>query len=310
VAAALTLGLAPAGAAATPIVVTDDAGRTVVLPDRPGRVVSLAPSNTEMLYALGLGDRLVAVNEWSDYPPEARTKVQLRGIRPSLEHLLSLRPDLVLAVPGVGEAPSELGPYGIPVLVLAPRDLEGVYRNIELLGAVLRVPDSARALTRALRGRVAAVRARVAGARRPRVFYEVDGVDPVRPFTAGPGTFVHELLELAGAENVAAAARGAWPQLSLEQLLKMDPEIVLLGDTLGVNHPQTPEMVLRRPGWERLTAIRRRAVRTVDGTLVTRPGPRIAGGLEAMARAVHPNLFGDPRPATRDPGQSVGGAGR
>jgi len=277
--------------AAAPLTATDDLGRVVRLSGPPARLISLAPSNTEIIYALGFEDRLVAVNEWSDYPPEARSKVQLRGIRPNLEHLLALRPDLVLSVAGMADLAAQLEAHGIPVLVLAPRDLEGVYRDIELVGAVMGAPERARAAAAALRGRVAAVRARVAGARRPRVFYEVDAADPVRPFTAGPGTFVHELLELAGADNVAAGARGAWPQISLEQLLKADPEIIILGDTIGVHNPQTPEMVLRRPGWERVTAIRRRAIRAVDGTLVTRPGPRIAEALEALARAIHPDRF-------------------
>ena len=138
---------------------------------------------------------------------------------------------------------------------------------------------------------MAGVRAWVDGARRPRVFYEVDGVDPVRHFTAAPGSFIHELLELAGAENVAADAQGPWPQLSLEQLIKMDPEMIILGDTTGVYHAQTPERVLRRPGWEQITAVRRRAVYAVDGTLVSRPGPRIVEGLEALARIIHPDRF-------------------
>jgi iron complex transport system substrate-binding protein len=184
--------------------------------------------------------------------------------------------------------------------VLAPQNLEGVYRGIARLGAVLGASQRARAITRGMRDRVAGVRARVAGARRPRVFYEVDGTDPVRPFTAGPGTFIHELLELAGAENVAAGAQGAWPQISLEQVLKADPEIIILGDAIAVSAPQTPEMVARRPGWEQVTAVRRRAIHAVDGNLVSRPGPRLVGGLEALARLLHPDRFSDPRPATRD----------
>ena len=296
-------GLPAAASAAAPIAVTDDAGRTVRLPGAPSRVVSLAPSHTEAVYAMGLGDRLVAVNEWSDYPPEARAKPQVRGLRPSLEQIVALRPDLILFVGGMGDLVSQFEAQGLPVLVLAPRDLEGVYHGIDLLGAALGAPERARAITRAMRGRVAAVRARVAGARRPRVFYEVDAADPVRPFTAGPGTFIHELLELAGAENVAAGARGAWPQISLEQILRADPEIIILGDAIAVNNPQTPETVLRRPGWEWVTAVRRRAIHAVDGNLVSRPGPRIVEGLEALARMLHPDRFADPRPATRNPGR-------
>ena len=281
----------PVVSAATTVVVTDDLGRAVRLASPPARVVSIAPSNTENLYALGAGDRLVAVNEWSDYPPEARRKPQIRGMRPSLEQLVALRPELILLMNGMEDLISQYEGRGMSVLVIAPRDLAGVYRDIELLGDVMKVPVQARALTRAMQDRVAGVRARVDGARRPRVFYEVDGVDPVRPFTAAPGSFIHELLELAGAENVAADAQGPWPQLSLEQLIKMDPEMIILGDTTGVYHAQTPERVLRRPGWEQITAVRRRAVYAVDGTLVSRPGPRIVEGLEALARIIHPDRF-------------------
>ncbi|HEY7677512.1 MAG TPA: ABC transporter substrate-binding protein [Candidatus Methylomirabilis sp.] len=287
---ALVFGL-PAAASAAAVVVTDDAGRTVRLPAVPERVVSLAPGETEIVYALGRGERLVAVNEWSDFPPEALAVPRVRGIRPSLEQMVALRPDLILFVGGMGDVVSQFEAQGLPVLVLAPRNLEGVYRGIERLGAVLGAPERARAIARGMRDRVAGVRARLAGARRPRVFYEVDGTDPVRPFTAGPGTFIHELLELAGGENVAAGAQGAWPQISLERLLKADPEIIILGDAIGVNNPQTAEMVMRRPGWEQVTAVRRRAIHAVDGNLAGRPGPRLVEGLEALARIIHPERF-------------------
>ena len=289
----VSAAVASAAAPASSIAVTDDAGRVVRLPGPPARVVSLAPSHTEIFYALGVDDRLVAVNEWSDYPPAARAKPQVHGVYPSLEQIVALRPDLILLW-GTGDLLARFEASGIPVLVLAPRNLEGVYRNIELAGLVMDVLDRARSVTKAMRDRVAAVRARVAGARRPRVFYEVDGADAVRPFTAGPASFIHELLELAGAENVAASARGAWPQLSLEQILKADPEIIVLGDAIAVNHPQTPEMVMRRPGWERVEAVRRRAIFPVDGNLVSRPGPRIVEGLEALARIIHPARFAAP----------------
>jgi iron complex transport system substrate-binding protein len=302
--AILLSGVPAAASGAAAIVVTDDAGRTVRLPGVPSRVVSLAPGETEIVYALGRGERLVAVNEWSDFPPEALAKPRVRGIRPSLEQMVALRPDLILFVGGMGDLVSQFEAQGLPVLVLAPQNLEGLYHGIERLGAVLGASERARAITQGMRDRVAGVRARVAGARRPRVFYEVDGTDPVRPFTAGPGTFIHELLELAGAENVAAGARGAWPQISLEQVLKADPEIIILGDAIAVNTPQTPEMVTRRPGWEQVTAVRRRAIHAVDGNLVSRPGPRLVEGLEALARLLHRDRFSDQRRATRDLGRA------
>lgn len=311
-AAVLVMGLLapPLALASVPIAVTDDAGRTVRFARAPTRVISLAPSHTEAMYALGAEQRLVAVNEWSDYPPAARSKPKVHGVLPSLEQVVALHPDLILLW-GVGDLLVRFEATGIPVLVLAPRNLEGVYRNIEVLGVVLGVPERAHTVTDGIRARVAAVRGRVTGVRRPRVYYEVDATDGVRPFTVGPASFIHELLDLAGGENVAAAAIGMWPQLSLEQVLKADPEIIILGDAVAVNNPQTPEMVMRRPGWDRLTAVRRRAIFIVNGNVVSRPGPRIAEGLEALARIIHPERFGaargsdrsrGPRPAARSGG--------
>ena len=286
-----TTAIAATASPAAPIAVRDDAGRTVSFPQIPTRIVSLAPSQTEILFVLGLGDRLVAVNEWSDYPAEARSKPQVRGLRPSLEQLVSLRPDLILTVGGMADVVSQFEEGGLPVLVLAPRSVVDAYRNIETLAKLMRVPGRGRAVIEAIREKVADVRTRVGSARRPRVYYEVDAADPVRPFSAGPGTIIHELLLLAGSENVAGTARVLWPQLSLEQLLRADPEIIILGDAINVNVPQTPEMLMRRPGWEGLTAVRRRAIRPVDGAVISRPGPRIGDGLEALARAIHPDRF-------------------
>ncbi len=297
---------APGASAATPIAATDDAGRTVHFTRPPNRVIALAPSHAEVMYALGVENRLAAVNEWSDYPPAARSKPQIHGVHPSLEQIVALQPDLILLW-GRGDLLARFEASGIPVLVLAPRNLEGVYRNVELLGSVMDVPERARRVTMAMRARAAAVRARVAGARRPRVFYEVDATDPVRPFTVGPTSFIHELLELAGGVNVAAAAKGVWPQISLEQILKADPEIIILGHEVAMNNPQTPEMVMHRPGWDRVTAVRRGSIHIVDGRLVSRPGPRIVEGLEALARVMHPDRFPAGRSGAVGKGRGDGG---
>jgi iron complex transport system substrate-binding protein len=287
---ALLLAVAiPAGAAT--LTLLDDAGRSVVLNGPPDRIVALAPSNTEILFALGAEDRIVAVDQWSDHPPAAKTKPRISPFSPSLEQIVKLRPDLILAAPGSAEPVLRLDRQGVKVLVLAPRTLEDVYRNILLIGRIVEAQGRAKRLVDAMRRRVAAVLAKVQGAPRPKVFVELDASDPIRPFTAGPGSFVDLLVQLAGGVNVAASSRTAWPQFSLEELLRADPDMIILADELVTMNPQTPETVARRPGWNLLRAVGRGAMYSINAELISRPGPRIVEGLELMARRLHPNRF-------------------
>ena len=149
----------------------------------------------------------------------------------------------------------------------------------------------ASSLVEAMKARIAAVEAKVKGAARARVFYEVDATDPSKPYTAGPGSFIDNLVTKAGGQNIFSDAEAAYPQVGLESVVARDPEVVLLGDSLVPYNPQTPAMVAARSGWGQVTAVKRGAVLPVDGDLTTRPGPRIVEGLEAIAKALHPELF-------------------
>ncbi|MBF8280122.1 MAG: Periplasmic binding protein [candidate division NC10 bacterium] len=257
----------------------------------PDRIVALAPSNTEILFALGAEDRIVAVDQWSDHPPAAKTKPRISPFSPSLEQIVKLRPDLILAAHGSAEPVLPLDRQGVKVLVLAPRTLEDVYRNILLIGRIVEAEGRAKRLVDAMRRRVAAVLAKVRGAPRPKVFVELDASDPIRPFTAGPGSFVDLLVQLAGGVNIAASSRTAWPQFSLEELLRADPDMIILADELVTMNPQTPQTVARRPGWSLLRAVGRGAIYSINAELISRPGPRIVEGLELMARRLHPDRF-------------------
>lgn len=289
VVAALQLVVAPvAGAART---VIDDAGRAIVLTRIPERIVTLAPSNTEILFALGVGDRIVAVDQWSDYPPAARTRPRIAPFAPSLEQILKLQPDLIVATHGSVEPVLPLERQGIRILVFAPRTLDDIYRNILTMGQIVDAGSRAQRLVREMRQRVMAVLEKVRGAPRPTVFVELDGADPSRPFTAGPGSFIDVLIRLAGGINIAASARLPWPQWSLEELIRTDPDLIVLGDALVPVNPQTPDAVARRAGWQRLGAVRRGAIHAVDAALISRPGPRIVEGLEQLARLLHPHRF-------------------
>jgi iron complex transport system substrate-binding protein len=279
----------PAGAAT--LTLLDDVGRSVIMNGPPKRIVALAPSNTEILFALGAEDRIVAVDQWSDHPPAAKTKPRISPFSPSLEQIVKLRPDLILAAHGSAEPVLPLDRQGVKVLVLAPRTLEDVYRNILLIGRIVEAEGRAKRLVDAMRRRVAAVLAKVRGAPRPKVFVELDASDPIRPFTAGPGSFVDLLVQLAGGVNVAASSRTAWPQFSLEELLRADPDMIILADELVTVNPQTPQTVARRPGWSLLRAVDRGAMYSINAELISRPGPRIVEGLELMAKRLHPDRF-------------------
>ena len=279
----------PADAASLTIV--DDAGRSVTLDGPPKRIMALTPGNTEILFALGAEDRIVAVDQWSDFPPAAKAKPHVASFNPSLEQVVRFSPDLILSTHGGAEPLLPLERHGIRVMVFAPRTLDDIYRNILLIGRIVNAERRAEGLIRAMRQRVAAVVAKVRDAPRPKVFIEFDGSDPSRPFTAGPGSFIDVLVQLAGGTNVAAGSRTAWPQFSLEELIRADPDLIILSDALAPMNPQTPELVARRPGWSHLRAVRRGTIFPIDSDLISRPGPRIVEGLELLAELLHPDRF-------------------
>lgn len=270
-----------------PARVTDDAGRQVVVAAPPGRIISIAPSNTEILFALGLDDRVVAVDQYSNYPATASRKPQLGSyVKPDLEQIVAASPDLVLAtaVHAKTVVPA-LEDRGITVFVVDAKNLDEVFNRIRRVGRITGQDVQAATLVGALRDRADAVATGVAGARRPRVFFELSP----QLHTAGPGSFVDDLIGRAGGQNIAGDAATQWPQISQEALVQKDPEVVLLAyDATGV----TPETALVRPGWGRLSAVQQRRVRAIDPDLTTRPGPRVVDGLEAIARALHPDRFG------------------
>jgi iron complex transport system substrate-binding protein len=274
-----------------PVTITDDLGRSVRVEKLPQRIVSTAPSNTEILFALGLNDRIVAVTDFCDYPEEARAKPKIGGTKPSVEKIVSFAPDLVVASTiNPQDLIQQLESSRIPVVVWGPKDFAGIMRNIEQTGVITGTVERAKRITAGMRDRIDAVAAQARQATaKPRVFFEVDATDPSKPFTAGPGSFVDAMITLAGGQNIAAGASSQWPQFSLEELVKADPEIIILSDyAYGV----TPESVAKRPGWENLSAVKRGAIKPIeDPNIVVRPGPRIVDGLELLARFIQPDVF-------------------
>lgn len=279
-------------AAAYPLTLTDDAGRQLTLAAPPQRIVSLAPSNTEIVCALGACASLVGVTDFDDFPAEV-TEIDkvVVSAQVDVEKVVAAEPDLVIAA-GNELTPStvirQLDDLGLAVLVLYPETLDEIYADIELVGAALDARAAAAELAVVLEARVAAVEARLAGADRPRTFYEV-GVFGGTIYTAGEGSFLASLLEIAGADPITGDAVST--SIQLEDLVLADPELILLGDA-AYDASVTPASVADRPGWGEMTAVRDgRTAAFLDDLVVTRPGPRVVDGLEALARAIHPELF-------------------
>jgi iron complex transport system substrate-binding protein len=287
----------PATPAPTPtaqtIDLTDGLGRGVHLEAPAARVVSLAASNTEILYAIGAGPQVVGRDEFSDYPTEAKSLPTVGGSYGgySYETIVSLKPDLVLAAEiNTPEQVKALDDLKVKVYYLKnPVDMDGLYQNLEIVGQLTGHVAEAQQLSESLKARVKAVQDKIAPlSSRPTVFYELDGSNPAAPYTFGPGTFMNMLIELAGGTNVGSTLDAQWAQMSLEALLVQNPSIILLGDAAyGV----TPESLATRPGWEKLAAVQNNQIFTIDDNLISRPGPRQVDGLEALAKIFHPEVF-------------------
>ena len=275
-----------------PIMLTDSLGHIITLEAAAQRIISLAPSNTEILYGIGAGSQLVGRDEFSDYPPEV-TEVQSIGSgfgELSPEPIVALEPDLVLAA---GITPEEhvqtLLDIGLLVFVLAdPTDFEGIYANILQVGVLTGHQAEANALVDEMKTRVEAVVAAVEGAEPPTVFYEVDGTDPTAPWTTGTGTFQQLMFDLARGENISADIQG-WAQLSLEEIVDRDPAVIIFGTAPFV--PTSVETLSARAGWGEISAVAAGQVYGVNTDWTDLPGPRLVDGLEAIARILHPDRF-------------------
>jgi iron complex transport system substrate-binding protein len=273
-----------------PVEVVDSLGRKVTLARLPERIVSLAPSNTEILHAVGAARQVIAGTTFDNYPPEARSHASIGGMTPksiNLESLSALRPDLVLATSGVQEPIiSPLERLGLTVVALDATDFAGVAHNIRMVGRLTgHVADADRLADRFL-DRVAAVGRRVASrtSPRPRVLYLLRE-DPL--MTAGPGTFIGQMIEAAGGLNVFGDVTTRFPRPSEEEILARAPDVILLTygamNTGSQDNDARRRAIRARAGWDRIPAIRENRIAFIQEDLVSRPGPRLVDGLEAAA---------------------------
>jgi len=271
-----------------PLSVTDDRGKTLTLTSGPRRIVSLAPSATEIVFALGAGDRLVAVDDFSDFPAEVKAIPHIGGFRTSPETVVSYKPDLILAISS-GNLPAQLDALSQPLFIFDPTDIDGVYRNIATVGTMLDRAEAAQKLVADMRARIDAVaKTAKTAATQPRVLHEVDSTNPAQLFVAGPHNFIDSMITIAGGVNVFGDATVKYPKVTPEQIVSRNPDVIVLADA---RFGATPEMVRARPGWSVIAAVKQNAIYPIDDNLVSRPGPRLVQGFEAYIRLIHPELF-------------------
>lgn len=286
-------GSSPNAARSAPaLAVRDDAGRLVVLSAPAHRVISLVPAQTGIIKRLAGAGVLAARTVWDTDPDLASLPHTENALAPSVEWLAALHPDLVIAWPDrdARDLIARLAALGIPVYASATQSLADIDSAIARLGVLLGQEARADSLRAGIRAGLDAVRARVAGAPRPAVLYAV-AVDP--PLAAGNGTWIGELLALAGGRNSFADLRTLWPQVSLEEIVRRQPEVIIR----PVEDPGTDVLaeLRRRPGWRELPAVRAGRVHAVDANLLNRPGAEVGEAALVLARAIHPDRFPGPR---------------
>ena len=280
--AALTLALATSALATTyPLTITDDLGRKVTIKAEPRRVVSVLPSSTETLCAISACDRLVGVDDFSNHPPQVNTLPKVGGLyNPNIEAMVALKPDLVI-VSKYGKLVEPLERAGITVLAVNPETYDEVFTKTLTLGTVMNRETQAKNLVTRMRADIARVEILTKHARKVKTYFEIDPA----PYSIGPNSFMGVLLTKAGAENIIPAELGDFPKISPELIVQKNPALILGVDLATAK---------ARPGWQNVTAVRTGRVVSIPAELndmLVRPGPRLAQGLRALAKIIHPNLF-------------------
>lgn len=276
-------------------------GPAIDLPAPPQRIVSLAPSLTETLFALGVGERVIGVTRYCAHPPEVRDLPRVGGhLDPSYEAIVALRPDLVVLIPSSEASERRLRSLGIPALCVDQHDVDGVLHSISILAEACGVPGRGAELRRDIERRLAEVARSAAGRERPRtvvvVGHEIGGGAVRSVWAAGPETFYDGVLELAGGVNAVDNGMVRYPELSREGLAALDPDVVI--DVVAGVEERGTDIERIRGGWralDELRAVREGRVRVLEGDLMVVPGPRLPEMVAAVAEALHPGRPAEPR---------------
>jgi iron complex transport system substrate-binding protein len=280
------------------LTLVDDHGYVLNLTSYPNRIVSLAPSNTEILFAIGAGDKVVGVTDYCNYPYNFSAWIEAGNLTsvgdywtPNIETIVALGPDLILAAFAQEDVVNNLRGMGCKVLVLDPDNIDDILKDVVLLGRATDRNIEAAILVNNLRHRIDAVVSKVAGATStPKVYYEV-WYDPL--WSVGSGSWEHELIEKAGGINIFADQSLKYFEVSSEALIERNPNIMIfpLGHGAGSPFWGSFDQVKARPGWDATSAVQDDRLYTIDADIVSRPGPRIVDALETLAEIIHPELF-------------------
>jgi len=279
--------------AAFPITATDAVGNEITIEEEPERIVSMIPSNTEIVFALGLGEKIVGVSDFDNYPEEVQNIEKIGGQEFNVEKIISLQPNLVLAhESGLNiseEGLNQLRDVGIQVFVVEDaKSFEQVYKTIETIGSLTGASEKAEEIVSNMKKKIAEIEEKVANIKeedQARVFMEVSGEPTI--YTAGKGTFMDEMLNIIRADNVIEEE--GWPQVTEEAIIEANPDVIIT--TYGYYVPDAADKILNRKGWETVSAIQNKRVYDVNSDLVVRPGPRLVEGVEELAKYIYPEIF-------------------
>ncbi|MFJ5563761.1 ABC transporter substrate-binding protein [Lysinibacillus xylanilyticus] len=273
-----------------PVTITDATGKDITLEESPEKIVSLIPSNTEILFGLGLNDEIVGVTDNDDYPAEATKKDKVGGMDYNVEKIIALSPDIVFAhASGMGNskgAIEQLEAAGVKVFVVADaKNFNETYTTIEQLGQATGKLEEAKKIVANMKAKVKEIETKLDGVEPKKVF--VESSDEPQIYTTGKGTFMNEMLEMIHAENVAADVND-WYQIDAEQIITKNPDVIVV----AYNYvPDILKKIPQRAGFETITAVKNKAIVQVDENITNRQGPRLADGLEELAKAVYPEEF-------------------
>lgn len=279
-------------AATFPVTIMDALGNKVVIKQRPTRIVSLMPSNTEIAYALGLDKKIVGVSDYDNYPKDTLKKEKIGGQQFNTEKIIGLKPNLVLAHASSAsiakDALKQLRDAGIPVLVIAnATNFEQVYNSIGMVGKATGTTKQADEVVKGMKDKLAVIKEKAASIKdKKKVYMEVAPAPDI--YTTGKNTFMNEMLTAINADNVAGDQQG-WIKVDQESIIQKNPDVIIT--TYGYYVKNPAEQVLTRKGWENVNAVKNKQVIDVNSDLVDRPGPRVVEGVEALAKAVYPEVF-------------------